>query len=263
MPQRAGAHTPHWPGIAATALYAGALLTLFAALVAHVDAAGWRALLARGDLLPALRTTLATTTIATLVAGGLALPIAHRLARRKSLDRPLVEALIDLPMSLSPLVMGMALVLAFATPAGHAVDRALRGLGLDLRGGVGGVVLAQVVVATAFAVRGMRAAFAAVDPRCEAVALTLGCTPAGAFWRVTVPSCGRALAAAVALTWARAVGEFGPVLLLVGITPGRTEVLSTGLYLAWTSGDITAAAALAVVMLALSLAVLLTVRWLR
>ena len=89
-----------------------------------------------------------------------------------------------------------------------------------------GIVLAQFPVAAVFAIRTLRGTFDQISPRYEAVALTLGCNRGQAFTRVVLPQAGRGMLTAGTLAWARALGEFGPVLVFAGATRGRTEDLA-------------------------------------
>jgi molybdate transport system permease protein len=118
------------------------------------------------------------------------------------------------------------------------------------------VVLAQFTVSAAFAVRTMRETFAQLSPRTEDTARVLGCSRWQAFWRVTVPEARPGIVAAGALAWARAIGEFGPVLVFAGITRGRTEVLPTAVYLELSVGNVEAAVAVSVLMIGVSAVVL-------
>jgi len=123
-----------------------------------------------------------------------------------------------------------------------------------------GVVLAQFAVCGAFATRTLRATFAQLSPRPEQVARTLGCTPWQAFRRVTLPEAARGILAAATLTWARAFGEFGPVLVFAGVTRHKTEVLPTTIYLELSVGDLETAMAVSLLMVGVAVAVLLTLR---
>jgi molybdate transport system permease protein len=123
-----------------------------------------------------------------------------------------------------------------------------------------GVVLAQFMVACAFAVRTLRTTFEQINPRREQVALTLGCSRAQAFWLVVLPETRKGLLTAATLAWARSMGEFGPLLVFAGATRMRTEVLSTSVFLELSVGNIEAAVAVSLLMVAASIAVLLIVR---
>ena len=122
------------------------------------------------------------------------------------------------------------------------------------------MILAQFTVCTAFAVRTMRTAFDDLSPRAEQVALTLGCHRGQAFWRVALPEARNAIIAAGMLAWARALGEFGPILVFAGATRGRTEVLSTTMFLEISVANIEAAVAVSLLMVIAALVVLVGVR---
>jgi molybdate transport system permease protein len=122
------------------------------------------------------------------------------------------------------------------------------------------VILAQFTVAAAFSVRTMRVTFEQIDPRAEQVALTLGCNQRQAFFNVALPQAWRGVVAAFTLAWARSLGEFGPILIFAGVTPFKTEVLSSTVYLAFNRADLAAAVATSILMITLSVAVLLFTR---
>jgi molybdate transport system permease protein len=125
-----------------------------------------------------------------------------------------------------------------------------------------GVVLAQFPVAAAFAVRTMRTTFDQISPRYEEVAMTLGCNRGQAFMRVVLPLAGKGIVAAGTMAWARALGEFGPILIFAGATRGRTEVLATSVFLEINIGNLPGAAALSLLMILLAVSTLLIVRYL-
>ena len=122
------------------------------------------------------------------------------------------------------------------------------------------LVLAQFVVAAAFAVRAMRATFEELPARPEQVALVLGASPWQAFSRVTLPAAGRGCIVAFTLAWARSMGEFGPILVFAGATRMKTEVLSTTVFLEISVGSYENALIVSLLMVALSLAALLVIR---
>jgi ABC-type sulfate transport system permease component len=122
------------------------------------------------------------------------------------------------------------------------------------------VILAQFMVACAFAVRTMRVTFDQLPTRFEEVALTLGCNRSQAFWRVVLPQCRRGMLAAGTLAWARALGEFGPILIFAGSTRMKTEVLSTTVFLELTVGNIEGAVAASLIMIFSAITVLVIAR---
>jgi molybdate transport system permease protein len=123
------------------------------------------------------------------------------------------------------------------------------------------IILAQLPVAVAFSIRSLRNTFDQINPRFEAVALTLGCNQGQAFGRVVLPLAGRGILVAGTLAWARALGEFGPVLVFAGATRGRTEVLSTSVFLEINIGNLPGAAAISLLMILLAVVTLLLVRF--
>ncbi len=197
-----------------------------------------------------------------------AVPIGYLMSRHRFRGRALVDGLLDIPIVLPPLVVGLSLLILFHTFWGRWLEdafklllswlgiRRIRAITYDLPA----VILAQFSVAAAFAVRTLRVTFDQISPRREQVALTLGCNRAQAFWRVALPEARRGLLTAFTLAWARSLGEFGPILIFAGATRMRTEVLSTTVFLELSVGNLEAAVAVSLLMIVAALAVLLLVR---
>jgi molybdate transport system permease protein len=242
-------------------LAAAALLVLLALpLVALVLRVPVEILVRRlGDplVLDALRLSLLTSAASTLAVVALGLPTAYLLATRHFPGKRAVELLVDLPLVLPPTVAGLALLMAFGR-AGLA-GSALRGLGITLPFTTLGVVVAQTFVAAPFFVGAARAGLAGVDSRYIDMAATLRSTPARTFFRVMLPLALPSLVGGAAMSWARALGEFGATITFAGNLPGVTQTMPLAVYLALQS-DLDAAVALAVLLLAVSVAVLLLVR---
>ena len=203
----------------------------------------------------ALRLSLISCTMSTLFSLWVAIPGGYVLSRMKFPGRSLVDAIIDIPIVLPPLVMGLALLILFQTPLGHAVERYV-----PVTFAAPSIVLAQFTVACAFAVRTMRVTFDQISPRQEQVALTLGCSRSQAFWMVALPEARRGVLTAATLAWARSFGEFGPILVFAGATRMRTEVLPTSVFLELSVGNIEAAAAVSLTMVVTAMVVLVLAR---
>jgi molybdate transport system permease protein len=167
-----------------------------------------------------------------------------------------MDAILDVPIVLPPLVIGLSLLILFQTPVGLAIQRIV-----PVTYALPSVILAQFAVACAFSVRTMLVTFDQINPRREQVALTLGCTRGQAFWLVALPEARRGILTAATLAWARALGEFGPILVFSGATRLRTEVLPTSVFLELSVGKIEAAVAVSLVMIIAALAVLTIARW--
>jgi molybdate transport system permease protein len=203
----------------------------------------------------AIGLSLTSCTISALLSVFVAVPLGYLLSRHSFPGRGLVDAILDIPIVLPPLVVGLSLLLLFQTPPGRLVERIV-----PVTYAIPGVILAQFTVACAFAVRTMRVTFDQISPRYEQVALTLGCSRAQAFWWVVLPPAWRGLVTAFTLAWARALGEFGPILVFCGATRMHTEVLPTTVFLELSVGNLEAAVAVSLLMVVAALIVLVIVR---
>ena len=205
----------------------------------------------------AVQLSLITSGIAVAAIVALGTPTAYLLARRRFPGRALVDAVIDLPIVLPPVVGGLALLLVLGRQG--PVGGALAGAGIDVAFTTAAVVLAQMFVAAPFYIRAARAGFESVDQRLEAVSATLGARPWRTFRRVTVPLALPSLAGGAVMAWARALGEFGATIMFAGNVAGRTQTMPLAILEAMES-DANAALAIAVVLAAIALAVLIAFR---
>jgi molybdate/tungstate transport system permease protein len=198
--------------------------------------------------------TLATATVATLVAAILGIPLAYLLARRSFPGRRVVQALIDLPVVIPHPVAGIALLLFLGRRS--PVGGALAELGLEFVSHVPGIVAAMLFVSAPILVSGAREAFRGVDPQLERVARTLGDTSWGAFRRVTLPLAGRGILAGSILAWARSVSEFGAIVILTY----NPKVASIYIFDRFTAFGLPAAVPAAILLLLVALTVFIMVR---
>ncbi len=209
-------------------------------------------------ILAALRLSLLTATLATVVCLVLGVPLAWLLARVEFPGRRFVRALVTVPLVLPPVVGGVALLLVFGRRGlvGEWLDSAF---GVTLPFTTAGVVLAEAFVAMPFLVISVEGALRGADPRYEEAAATLGATRWTAFRRVTLPLIGPGVAAGAVLCWARALGEFGATITFAGNFPGRTQTMPLAVYLALEQ-DVDAAIVLSLVLLVVSVAILAALR---
>lgn len=211
--------------------------------------------------LKALLLTVATTSIATAVSVSAGLPLALLMARRSFRGRELLDTLVDLPLSIPPVVGGVALLLVFGRRG--LLGASFEALGLTIPFSTAAVVMAQIFIASPLFVKSARAGFEAVPERLEAAARTLGASPWRAFWTVTMPLARPSLLAGVALCWARALSEFGATMMFAGNFPGRTQTLALAVMSAMES-DLDTALAISTLSLALGLAALVLAKiWVR
>ena len=211
------------------------------------------------DAYAALRLSLTTSLGALLVSALFGIPLAWVLARYRFPGRAVVRALVTLPMVLPPVVGGIALLYAFGKN-GFA-GRLLYSLtGWRFVFNTSGAILAETFVAMPFLIVTAEAAFRSMDRGAEEAAATLGARPSYRFRRVTLPAVASALAAGGALTWARALGEFGATITFAGNLPRVTQTTPLLVYLDIESGRNATALALSLVMLVVSLLVLVGLR---
>jgi len=234
------------------------LILPFAGLIARVTPAVLLARLAAPDTLRALGLSLVTSLVATGTVVLLGTPAAYLLATRDFPGKRWLEVLIALPMVLPPTVAGFALLMAFGRLG--IAGQALQGLGITLPFTTAGVVLAQVFMAAPFFIAPARAGFASVDRRYLDAAATLRGSEALRFRRVMLPLAMPALAAGVSMSAARALGEFGATITFAGNLPGVTQTMPLAVYVALQS-DLDQAVVLSVLLLAMSLGLLMGVRW--
>lgn len=215
---------------------------------------------------PAIRQSLTLTFLSCSISAILALlfavPTGYLLARFHFRGRGLVDALFDIPIILPPLVIGLCLLAlfnSFPTPA-TSLENWLNQHGLSVTYHFPAIILAQFTLAAALACKSMKNTFEQISPRCEQIALTLGCNRSEAFWKVALPQAKHGVLTAGLLAWARAIGEFGPVLLFAGVTRGRTEVLATSIFLEVNIGNLSGAAAVSMILISFALCIIFLVR---
>ena len=199
----------------------------------------------------ALGLSLGTSLVAMVGVVAVGTPLAWQLSRRPS--RVLLTA-VELPIVLPPAVLGVALLETFGRMGwfGPALDA----VGMHIPFTTAAVVIAQLCVAAPLYVLTATAAFSAARDDHLLVARTLGASPLRAWFTVAVPVAAPGLASAFALSWARALAEFGATLLFAGNLPGRTQTLPLAIYRA-LEHDIAQARALSVGMLVVAALMLL------
>jgi molybdate/tungstate transport system permease protein len=176
----------------------------------------------RPEVREALWTSLWTSTLATVVVALWGVPLAYALARTDFAGKRWVESMIDVPILVPQSVAGVALIVLLGP--GSVLGGALESLHLPISGSWAGVVIAQVFVASPFLIKTTMTAFEAVPPRLELASRSLGATPAATFWRIALPLASRGILVGATLAWARAVSEFGCIILFAS-SPVTAPVL--------------------------------------
>lgn len=201
-----------------------------------------------------IKLSLITSVISTILCIIFAIPIAYFTERLNAPGKRIINTILNIPLALPPVVSGVALLLLFGTTS---FGRKLASLGLKFVFDVKGVVLAQFFVNISYMIRILKSTFSDIDPKLEFVGRTLGCTQFQSFIKITLPLAKNGLIAGTVITWARALGEFGAAMMLVGATRMKTETLPTSLYLNMSTGDIQLAMASATIIILISIVALL------
>ena len=150
------------------------------------------------------------------------------LARYRGPGKEAIETVLSLPLVLPPTAVGILLLRALARRG--LLGTLLGDLGTEIVFTWKAVLLATMVMSFPLLVRSARTAFEEVDPRLVGIARTLGCGPARAFFRVTLPLAWRGILAGSVLAFSRALGEFGATIMVAGNIPGRTQTLPLAIF---------------------------------
>lgn len=203
----------------------------------------------------AIKLSLITCTVTMFLSLLVAIPLGYFMGRFEFRFKKFIDAVLDIPIVLPPLVIGLSLLILFQTAPGRFIESHVR-----ITYTVYSVIIAQFMVACAFAVRTMYVTFVQINNRQEQVALTLGCNQRQSFFYILLPQAKNGILTAASLAWARALGEFGPILIFSGATRMRTEVLPTTVFLEMSVGNIEAAVAVSLIMILSGFTVLMIVR---
>ena len=244
------------PGLAVglSTLYLSVIVLLPLAALSW-RAHGWDAV-ASAQAVSSLKLTLGVSMIVALVNAVAGTMIAWTLVRDRFVGQGFVNALVDLPFALPTIVAGLTLLALYGPKSPTGVNVAFTRWA---------IMVALLFVTLPFVVRTVQPVLLELDTEMEDAAASLGAGRLATFRRVILPNILPAILSGVALAFARAVGEFGSVVLISGNLPFKTEVVSVYVFGRIESGDAGGAAAASVVILAVSFAVLLAIggfrRW--
>ena len=212
--------------------------------------------------------SIVTATITTLIALIIGIPAGYALSRLRIPGKIVVDTFVDAAIVLPPLILGVSLLVFFssmrrlgeAMGAPDAPNPLIQGIYDFFVYQRPGIVLAQLFVSTALCIRAIKSTFDSADPRVESVAMTLGCTPFGAFWRVALPQASSGILAGAVLAWSYAIGLFAPVAIFAGTVRGRTAILPTRTYLEVSVGHLEIAILLTLAMALIAMTALIALK---
>jgi len=224
-----------WPVACVTA--ACAVLAGYLALVgSNAIYLGWSdalSFLPRTRLWVRFWLTVRTSALATCFSLLVGIPAGYALSRFRFPCRTLLATLIDLPVMVPAAAVGVFL---FGVVKSFPVRQVTELLGVRFAHNANGIVLVQFAVTVAFCARLMKASFDAVNPRFEQVSRSLGASLPGTLLRVTFPLAKNGIVASAIVVWARAAAEWEGLMLFVGGTMAKTDVMPFSVYLDWNGG---------------------------
>ncbi|NLT36472.1 MAG: molybdate ABC transporter permease subunit [Gaiellales bacterium] len=206
----------------------------------------------------ALKVSMQTSVVSLACIVVFGTPVAYLLGTKRFPGRSAIVTLFELPLVLPPAVAGIALFAAFGRFG--ILGAQLRTVGIELPFTWVAVIMAQSFVALPFFVRQASAGFASIDAHLMGVSRTLGAGSARTFFRVAIPLARQSLSAGAALSWARALGEFGATALFAGSLQGTTQTLPLAIYDQFSAADLDAALAMSALMVAFSAGILAAVK---
>ena len=238
----------------------GGVLLLFIvlpllALAANQTPATLLRVAASGEVLDAIALSVAGAVLTAVCAAIVGVPLGYLLARVQFAGKTLVSAVVDVPLAVPHTVVGIALLLVFGRRGLLGAPAAT--IGLQFWGTLAGIVVAMLYVSVPYTVNSARLGFEAVDPRLEQVARTLGLGPWRALCRVTLPLAWRSIVTGLTLTFARAIAEFGAVVILV-YYPMTAPVKIYELFIRFGLDEATG---MALLLLVVCLVLFLLLRW--
>jgi sulfate transport system permease protein len=251
--------------IALALLWVSLLLLLpLAAIVWTVARAGLSSVahtLTQPDVLHAFQLTLIITVITVLITGVFGVIVAWVLVRQRFHGRSLLNAIVDIPFALSPVTVGLAAVVLFGPGGWFQPFFAARGIHVIYA--LPAMILVTIFICIPFTIREVVPVLEEIGLDEEDASRTLGASVWHTFFKVTLPNIRWALAYGVALTTARAIGEIGAVLVVSGLIQGKTETATLFIYRAYEERQTAEAYIVALVLAAVSVAVLIVIESLR
>ena len=206
-------------------------------------------------VLSAVVISLETSLIVVFLALCLGIPVAYLLAMKDFKGKEVLDTLVDLPISMPPLVAGLALLILLG--GNSKFGNMLRSCGIDLIFSKKGIIIAQLFVSTPFLIKSARESFESINKNVINASLTLGASKFDTFKKVLLPLAKNGIYAGMVMTWARALGEFGATSMVAGCIPFKTETMTVAIYQNAMSGELTSSIAIALLLIVFSFTLLL------
>ena len=243
--------------LSALSIFIMLILFIVLAIVGKISLSNIEEALLSNEVQFAVKLSLGTASIATLLGAFVGIPSAYALARYNFKGKEFIDSLIDLPVILPPLISGFALLVFFGdTIIGKAITENI----LDIVFSPTGIVVAQFFVATPFIIKTSKAIFESIDEKYEYIAQSLGMTKLKSFFKVVLPMAKNGILAGMILAWARSMGEFGATLMLAGATKMKTETLPIAVFLNISVGKLELALSVAFIFLVVAVLTIFSIK---
>jgi len=240
--------------------FAFIVLLIYGGLIASIfyflDSSSLLNSLSSNRVLFAIKVSLITATISTLLALTIAIPAGYGLSRFDFRGKEIINTLLEFPMVVSPAALGAIILIFFNNPLGIWIQDNIYNFVFSF----GGIILAQFVTVLGVAVRFIKSAFDEVDITLENTAKTLGASSWYVFVTIVLPLAKKGLIAATILTWAKALGEFGATLTVAGTMAFKTETLPISIYMHLEMADIKTTLSLILILIIFGLGSLFVAR---
>ncbi len=237
-----------------TALFFSLIVMVLLTLVGAASAADFWNYVSSAQGFSAIMLSLKTSLAVVCLTLVLGFPVAYILALKQFRGKAAVETLLDLPIIMPPLVTGLCLLLLLN--GNHPVGGTLKHWGIELLFTPQGIILAQFFVAAPFFIKTVRESIAAIPSNLLAASATLNASDAYTFWRVILPLSRQGTCTGLAMSWARALGEFGATAMIAGCIPNKTETMTISIYMEAMSGGMTNSVSMAMLLVVFSFGLL-------
>lgn len=207
-------------------------------------------------VLYSLKLSLITATIVMIISVSISIPSGYVLSRFEIPFKNLIDAVLELPLIVSPAALGAMILIFFNTPTGDY----LKNSGFDVTFTITGIIVAQFVSTVGIATRLIKTTFDAIPKRLEDVAKTLGATPFKAFKTIALPLAGNGILSTAILIWAKALGEFGATITVAGSMSMKTETLPIAIFMRLASADLKGSVVLITIILTIGILAILSIK---
>jgi molybdate transport system permease protein len=240
---------------AAVFLFLG-YVVLVVSLFGFVDLSRLFSVVSSLRVISSIKLSVLAALLATSLAILTAIPAGYALSRRQFFGKAAIDLILEMPLVVTPVALGAMLLIFFNTRIG----RALQAAGLTFVFEFPGIVLAQFVTTVGISTRMIKTTFDEISPRFEMVACSLGATPWKAFVTVTLPVARRGILAAIVITFAKCIGEFGATIMLAGSMPMKTETLPISIFMRLSNADVEGMAVMILILLSIGFSTLLIIK---